>query len=739
MRIRALLFLVVAIVLIPGFLAAAIAVEKVKEGERQAALRGLSETVRATSLLVDGEVQRSLGALTALANSVYLDTGNFQGFYEQAKAIDQPPSVWTLLLDQNGQQLLNTAVPLGTPMPAPTARETVAQVLATRKPVVTDLRIGPVTGKRLITIYSPAITPQGKRYVVAQAFSVDHWTKTALQPQVRPDWVVAVIDRHGKFIARSQRTQELLGQPARPELVAAAAASHGGLIRHKTLEGVDAYDAFTHSAQTGWTIAVAAPVETIEASARQAVSWLSAGVTIGLAAAAAVALILGRNFIRAIDAASKAARALGNGEQPVAPRTALHEVNLLNDSLMDAGRLLAAERRSREALEAERQSLLDNETKARQAAQAQNAAKDQFLALLGHELRNPLAAISGATAILVRGHPDAAESKRYLAMIQRQNHHLTHIINELLDASRMLMGKIVLEKKVLNLAACVRTCVEALRTTERAAGYSVLVDAQDVWVMGDPVRIEQILNNLLTNALKYSHTGSEIQVRVRSDFGQAIIEITDLGAGISDALMPHIFEPFVQGPVLHGRAPGGLGVGLSLVKQLVELHGGRVQARSDGEGKGSVFTVTLPSISPPAHHGQAIPFKTRASGRRVLLVEDNPDTMAATAELLRVVGYEVVEARDGDEALEAAASRHPDVIVMDIGLPGKNGFQVAAELRQSALSRHVPLIALSGYGDHPPKTEPRSGDFDAYLVKPIDPDQLVNVIEATMEAGVPSG
>jgi len=314
MRIRSHLLLLAAVVLVPGFLAAAIAVEKVREAERAAALNGLSETVRATALLVDGEIQRSLGALAVLANSPALKSGDMKAFYAEAKAGSLVPDVWTLLLDESGTQVFNTTVPLDTPPPPPSARARVAHVLATQRPLASDVIVGPVTGQLLTTLYVPTELADGKRYVVAQAFSVEHWKKKAMRPRGRADWVVAVLDRSGKFISRSHRSDELLGRTARPELVAAAAAANEGLIRHPTLEGIDSYDAFVHSDLTGWTIAVAAPVDTIDASATHAVAWLMAGVAAALAAALLGAAMLGRVVMRAIDSASQAAGALGRGE-----------------------------------------------------------------------------------------------------------------------------------------------------------------------------------------------------------------------------------------------------------------------------------------------------------------------------------------------------------------------------------------------------------------------------------------
>lgn len=729
MRIRSLLLLATTIVLVPGFLAAVMAVQKVREGERQAALNALRETVRASALLVDGEIQRSIGALTALGQSEHLRTGDLQGFYKQAKAIDKPPHVWTLLFDEQGSQRINTSVPFGTPLPPATAVERVKTVLATGRPLVSDLMVGPVSGKLLTTLFVPAGEWNGRRYVVAQAFSVDHWRDTALQVMNGSEATIGVFDRTGRFVSRNVNPDRTLGKPARPELVAAAAAANEGLIRHQTLEGTDSYDAFTHSEQTGWTVAVATPVHAIERSANQAVLWLAMSGLLALATALVVAAFLGRTFMRVIDNASRAARAVGAGETPALPQGRLAEVKALYAALADAGRALSQERQSRAIAEQERSQLLERETALREAAQKENAAKDQFLALLGHELRNPLAAISGATAVLshARTPPDARE--KFLGIIQRQNRHLSHIVNDLLDVSRLMSGKIVLETRRLDLCEWVRSCVEALRATEKAAGHELVVHAEgEVWVHGDGVRIEQIVNNLVFNSLKCSPAGTQVIVTVKSEGERAVLTVQDAGVGISAELLPHIFEPFVQGPPPPGRVSSGLGIGLALVRQLVLLHGGEVHAQSEGEGRGATLVVSLP-LADAQRGGAAGAARQASRSRRVLLVEDDRDAAAAMSELLRLMGHRVVVAHSRAEALAAVDAQPVDMALLDIGLPGHDGYQTATELRQRPGMHTLPLVALSGQGRQTDRARALAVGFDAHLSKPVDPDLLARTID----------
>ena len=733
MRIRSHLLLLSAIVLVPATLAAGYAVDQVRQGERRAALAGLRESVRATALLVDADVERSMGSLTALAQSSALKSGDLAAFYEEAVAAARPPDVWTLLFDESGTQLANTVRPLGATPPAPLARERVAQVLATGKPYVTDVFPGPATGQLLTTIYVPAATVEGRRHVVAQAFSVEHWKKVALRPPERSDWIVGVLDRQGKFVSRSHQAEQRVGQSARPELVAAAAAADEGLIRHSTLEGIEVYDAFTHSDLTGWTIAVAAPVDTIEASANSAVMALATGTALALLAAALGASVLSRLLITAIAKAADDAARLGEGVQAVVRRSPIDEMTTLSAALAEAGRSLANEKAAREAAEAHRTELLANETLARESAEKENVAKDRFVALLGHELRNPLSAITGATEVLLRSPGNAAAAAQFLPLIRRQNDHLTRIVNDLLESSRMLSGKIKLDATPLDLAACVTMCIESLRATEWAARHTLTVHSRSVWVFGDAVRIEQIVNNLVVNALKSSPAHSEIRVSVREEGSLAVLEVEDNGAGISAELLPRIFERFVQGPERYGQPSGGLGVGLALVKELVALHGGSVHGASDGAGKGARFTVAFPRIEPPQPLPVATPATGRSTAARVLLAEDNPDAREATGALLRLLGYDTDTAATGEEAIEIAITRAPDVVLMDLGLPGQSGFEVAAVFRKTPALRNAALIALSGYGQEADRARALASGFDEHLVKPVDPAVVSQTIETLLK------
>ena len=736
MRIRIFIALMVAAIMLPLVLASAFAVNKIWQEEQATAAASLRKTVDATSLIVDRDIQASLAALRALGNSEHLQTGNFEAFYVQAKAINTSPYTWTALFEADGTQLLNTYAPFAARPAAPqisALSATVAQVHATQKPVVSDVFVSPASGLHRIAVYSPTAAVGTKSYVVAQGFAFDHWKNIPKQLDLPADWIVAVIDRQGRFIARTHNNDELLGKPARPELVAAAAERNAGFIRISTVEGIDSYQAFDHSEVTGWTIAVAAPVKSVDAPVVRAMQIAAAGFIFAMLASAILAAAFGRRLIAALQSASTAAVSLGRGQPPQVTFTSILEVDALNQSLVSSGELLERERQARLSAELQRERLLEAERLARDAAQKENQAKDHFLAMLGHELRNPLAAISGAVSVLTRGNKSPLDANRYLGIIRRQNRHLVHIIDDLLDMSRLIAGKIVLDPHPVDLAECVQSCVDGLKAAQRLAGHTVNVTAEPVWINADPVRIEQVIINLIGNALKFSATGSTIQVDLHQVGGNAVLCVQDQGIGMTPELLAQVFEPFTQGPAPVNGPQSGMGIGLALVRQLVELHGGTVTVTSAGLGQGSAFTCEFPTVTAPSNEpASAFSHLMPATPRTLLYVEDNADARAVMSEMLRLSGYGVIEAASGTEALAAMALQRSDAIVLDIGLPDMNGYEVARQIRQMPNGHDVPIIALTGYGQSRDKNAAAQVGFSAHLVKPVDPDDLTRTVEAVL-------
>jgi signal transduction histidine kinase/CheY-like chemotaxis protein len=368
-------------------------------------------------------------------------------------------------------------------------------------------------------------------------------------------------------------------------------------------------------------------------------------------------------------------------------------------------------------------------TGAATTAEAANQAKDEFLAMLGHELRNPLGAIASAVRVLevVENRADHAATAR--AIIVRQVDRLRRMVDDLLDVTRVTTGKIILQRRPVDLAEGVSACLAALNAAKRLDGHELRVHVEPIWLDADPARLEQIVMNLLLNAIKYTPARGRIGIRARPEGDQAILSVEDSGVGIDAELLPRIFDLFVQAEREPDRAQGGLGVGLTLVRRLTELHGGRVDAASGGAGRGSVFTVRLPlAAAPPAMATALGQSATSPVPRRVLMIEDYADARDSLRSLLELSGHEVREAADGPTGIELALRLQPDVVLIDIGLPGLDGYDVARRIRSAPHGHRMVLAAVTGYGQPEDRRRAEEAGFDAHLVKPVDPDQLTELL-----------
>jgi len=365
--------------------------------------------------------------------------------------------------------------------------------------------------------------------------------------------------------------------------------------------------------------------------------------------------------------------------------------------------------------------------------QRENQSKDEFLAMLAHELRNPLGAIAGAGQVLALSQLQDPQANQAREIIQRQTSHMARLVDDLLDVGRVVTGKINLDLKPMDLAEFVRSYIIAMMSGHES-GNHVEITAESVWVHADPVRIEQILGNLVSNALKFAPPGRPVRVSVSAEGQDAVLRVTDEGSGIEPDLLPQVFDLFVQGPATVDRARGGLGIGLTLVQRLVELHGGTIDAFSAGANTGATFTVRLPATQAVAADGQII---EHAPGRclTVLLVDDNADSREMYALLLQADGHEVHEAEDGPAALAVFKLAVPDVAVIDIGLPGMDGYELARRMRSEPGGRDMTLIALTGYGFPEDRERSRVAGFDRHLVKPAAPEDLRKELTNIGQAG----
>ncbi|MBV9125422.1 MAG: PAS domain S-box protein [Planctomycetes bacterium] len=360
--------------------------------------------------------------------------------------------------------------------------------------------------------------------------------------------------------------------------------------------------------------------------------------------------------------------------------------------------------------------------------------KDQFVMMLAHELRNPLAPIRNSLQLLQASEADQPMVEQARRIMERQIGHLGRIIEDLLDVSRLMRGRVELRAQRLDLSRFVRTVLEDQRPAFDQAGLSLAADLSElpVWVNADPTRLTQVLDNLLQNAIKFTDRGGTIVVRVQAheDRQQAVLTVRDTGVGIERDLLPHLFETFTQADRSLDRSKGGLGLGLSLVQGFVELHGGEVQAESAGPGQGAEFIIRLP-LQPEPAAVTALPSaapKSASRRLRVLVVEDNQDSADSLKMLLELFGYDVTVAYTGPSGVKAAKEWTPDVVLCDIGLPGLDGYGVARELRRYPATASTRMIAVTGYGGDEDRRRSREAGFDDHLVKPADPAELQELL-----------
>jgi signal transduction histidine kinase len=362
-----------------------------------------------------------------------------------------------------------------------------------------------------------------------------------------------------------------------------------------------------------------------------------------------------------------------------------------------------------------------------------DARKDQFLAMLGHELRNPLAPVLNAVKLMQQRDGGDRVIRRSVAAAHRQIRHMTRLLDDLLDVSRIRNGKIELRRSPIDLRVVIQDALHAVESVVEERGHALSVEApeQPLLVDGDPVRLSQVLENLLHNAAKYTDRGGHLALEVRPDGDQILLQVRDDGIGLDPAMLPRIFDMFVQAEQGSDRARGGLGLGLTLVRNLVEMHGGRITARSDGPGRGSEFEVRLPALTgahvlrveaspPPRIQGATRPLD-------IVLVDDNADIRDTLRSLLELGGHHVAEAEDGRSAVELIRATAPSIAFIDIGLPGMDGYQVARELR--GVASPTCLIAMTGYGRAEDRRQALDAGFDAHLVKPVDFDDLTKLLE----------
>ncbi|WP_051933467.1 ATP-binding protein [Massilia sp. BSC265] len=736
MKTRTYLAAIVLTVLVPLLALSAWGLHLLLEEEKESRLLTVEARARSIALSIDKELVRAEGALRVIGQTDLMSREDFPSLYKlMGKTITSPDS-WAVLYDADGRMLMHTHHPYGTSFDEG-PNTWVPQAIALGKPSVSNLREGRAGKWKVVSVNLPVKSAGGRQFLMSHTFHVSHLTALLHRAELPPTWVVGVFGDDGISIARNLREKEFVGKPVKPELYEASRKRTSGRIKNMTRDGFMAYNTFTHTTRADWTVAVAAPEEDINRPARTATFIAACVLLFALGSALLGIALFARRLTSSFDLALNAAKSLENGKIPVFQPSRVVEADVLQRALHEAGVKLEAENQARQRLEREREQLLRSEREARRAAENQNSAKDEFLAMLAHELRNPLAPIVAAAHMLRLPGRDEASVQRTGDIIIRQADHLKSLIHDLLDVSRVTRGLVSIDQHPVNIGAVVTSAVEQAQPLLDSRRHELVVDMRspEAVVLGDKKRLVQVVVNLLNNAAKYTPPGGKVSLSAETREGQLVLAVSDNGLGIEPELLPQVFDLFRQARRTADRSQGGLGLGLALVRSIMTLHGGQVSGHSEGIGKGACFTLTL-----PLHAGEAqarVPLDAaRGQAERVplMIVDDNVDAARTLANLLEAKGHKVVVMANAHSALDESSRKPLPLYILDIGLPDIDGYELARRLRALPGTAGAVLVALTGYGQMHDQEMAFAAGFDHHFVKPIDIAALDRILAEIAQA-----
>ena len=687
---------------------------RAQEHERE---RSQVQLVRLLAAAVDNALDSTVERRSILASLWGSSPVPDEDFYARAKDALRNNADWSEL-----QPLRTDGGALGAGKLAASSLDVWRPVITDRRPLVSNVLPDPETGTQSVYVGVPVVREGKVTHVLIAKLDLKWYDRLLTRQGLPKGGVAGLFDQDFKFVARSAEGSERRGSSPSEALVGDMKQKREGIGRYTNLNGVPVYTAWTFS-RHGWGVAIATPAAPIEDP-----FWKYLVVFACLWAGAVVLAILyafskARLITASLESLEGQARHLAAGHRiKDLPASRVTEIDRAVGALEDASVLL-------QSATVERVRSLHSEREARAAAETANRAKDEFLAMLGHELRNPLAAISNSVPVLTAAHRTREQLDFVAGVISRQTRHLTHLIDDLLNVGRAVAGKITLARAPLDLGACVRGVSTTLQATGRFVDRQLDLDLEPVWISGDTTRIEQIATNLLVNATTFTSAGGRIRVRVSAEGDAAVLEVSDDGRGIAGEHLPHVFDVFFQADSPETRATGGLGIGLTMVQRLARLHDAEVTAQSAGLGRGARFIVRFPRIPEPAPTGPSPVAESPLAPRAILVVEDNADARESLQIALELQGHRVVSAADGRAALALVRIHHPSVALLDIGLPGMDGYELARGLR-ALFGPQILLIALTGYGMETDARKAREAGFDQHLTKPVDVDKLAQVMEA---------
>ena len=841
--LRAYLLWLVLATLLPGLIGASILfVHQYRKAQAQIDKNTL-QTVRALVHSTDNKLREARSIAQTLSTIDALEAEDFARTHHQAREALALAGgrMNAVLRDRSGQQLINTAVDYGTPLPRhPTPG--IEQVFATGRPAVSDVFQGELRKGALASVDVPVRVRGQVRYVLSIGLGPEEFD-SLLGPASVPEGAVAsLFDRKGTIFNRNLNRDTSIGQPVNPLLRSAASRQQEGTIASRSREGVPLVSTFAHSSLSGWGVVIGVPRETLRTELLGQLTLMAGVATALFAIGLCLAWLIGGRLARSVQALTGRAQALGKGHTlPPLEDVHVREASEVAAAMADAAALLSERSRQLSAKESalrethmlarfgtwqwqlgseeievsdsvshifgrpmppfaqQRGTVLSEESwlqvqrltgelvrqggsgklqlhavhadghriwldyrcesvhgpdgrvtalrgsmqdiservRAEEALRQADQRKNEFLAMLAHELRNPLAPISSGAQLLGQDSLDPARVKQISAIIARQARHMAGLVDDLLDVSRVTRGLVVLSKERVDINAVVQDAAEQVQALVHGKEHHLEVQLlpQPCFVLGDRKRLVQVVGNLLHNAAKFTERGGGGRIAVAVSCAGAegaenvLVEVRDNGIGMLATELERAFDMFVQGERTPDRSLGGLGIGLALVRSLVELHGGSVHVSSAGHGMGSSFTVRLPRCQEYAGETTGAGSAAAPGARlKVLVVDDNVDAAQMLSLYVSAQGHEVRVEHDSLEALAQAASFAPELCLLDIGLPEMDGYELARRLRRHPATAHATLVAVTGYGQDQDRRNSAHAGFQHHLVKPVDMAALEKIL-----------
>jgi signal transduction histidine kinase len=715
-RIRSQLLLLVVAAIAPIALLAAILLSQVWELQRDAYRQRFQERVSALRLALDAEISGAIRTLEALAPTGDLSAPQLNALAVRLERVLASHSNFATAgaLRPDGDLLLRRDA-LRLPANIIPDRATINQAATTRAPAVSNLVRH--DGSSLLMTYIVVPVMRGNDVVALMYAGIENagWLEFLERLPIDPGATLTLNDREGAILARTLNNETWAGKRSSPGFWSRTEGKSEATFVSAGLEGQRFYTSFSRLRSAGWIVGTGVLEDTVESSLRIPTLMIFIGTIGALAAALAFAVFLGRRIASGLTGLAAAAETVGTAGRRRAPRTlGIAEADVVNNALDKASELLVAREQSLK--------------QAAEVAESANRAKDEFIAMLGHELRNPLNAIGTATSIMDNPRKTGDMDVNARAILRRQVRYLSGIVDDLLDIARLTSGKIVLHKTPLDLAAIVEQVLAEFERSGRSAHLTVKRDLVPAPIVADETRVAQVVSNLLDNACKYTPPGGTITVTLRRLLHDVELRVSDDGVGIPENSLGSVFDVFSQNRGTLHHAQGGLGLGLAIVRRLVSLHEGTVRADSAGTGKGSAFTVALPLTPPSEAATRADATAPELPPLRIVVVDDMPDNRDSMSLLLGIKGHAVRVAGSGPEGLATIAEERPDVALIDIGLPGFDGCELARRVRARFELGHPMLVALTGYGNGADRDRALEAGFDAYIVKPFSFEAFVKTV-----------